>query len=294
MNTLLIATDFSDASRNASRYGVELAKQINAKIILVHVYPNAPTGEAALLVSDQELEDNAEQRLAEEKTWLTQKYSVQIKTISRQGKPWEQVIALANKIDSNWIVAGMKGGSRMARIMFGGTSFMLSRHSGCPVLLIPQNACFSIPTTIALASDITDAALIDVLNPLTTFAETFDAEMYVIRVITKGMCEVLERVMTPAMFKWKFKNLQTSYDFPNANDVAYAINAFVFEHQVDIVVMVCQEHNLVERIFSKSNIREMILHTTVPLMILPGKVDSVHPHRMGITHHMDNELRLQF
>ena len=38
MKTILIATDFSTASHNASMYGVEFAKAINAKIILFNAY----------------------------------------------------------------------------------------------------------------------------------------------------------------------------------------------------------------------------------------------------------------
>lgn len=38
MKTILIATDFSEASRNASFYGVELPKEINARIILFEAF----------------------------------------------------------------------------------------------------------------------------------------------------------------------------------------------------------------------------------------------------------------
>lgn len=38
MQTFLIATDFSAASRNATQYGIELARAFNARVILVSAY----------------------------------------------------------------------------------------------------------------------------------------------------------------------------------------------------------------------------------------------------------------
>lgn len=49
------------------------------------------------------------------------------------------------------------------------------------------------------------------------------------------------------------------------------MNDFVKEHQVDMIAMISQEHDLLERIFVKSNIKEMMLQSQVPLIILPGK-----------------------
>ncbi len=37
METILVATDFSGAAHNALEYGVELAKFLNAKIVLLYV-----------------------------------------------------------------------------------------------------------------------------------------------------------------------------------------------------------------------------------------------------------------
>src|SRR5687767_5233481 len=43
MKTILIATDFSNASRNATCYGIQFAKAINAKAILFNAYKVLPS-----------------------------------------------------------------------------------------------------------------------------------------------------------------------------------------------------------------------------------------------------------
>ncbi len=46
MKKIFIATDFSTASRNASRYAIEMAKEINAEVYLFNSYkvPNPAPG----------------------------------------------------------------------------------------------------------------------------------------------------------------------------------------------------------------------------------------------------------
>jgi nucleotide-binding universal stress UspA family protein len=274
MKTLLIATDFSEASRIASEYGVQLAKLLNAKIFLVNAFPHMiPVSDAAMVITDEELEENSKTRLNEERIWLTQKYDVDIQTASGQGQALEVILAVAKGIHADWLVAGMKGSSRIARLMFGGTSFVLSRHSHIPVILIPDSARFTLPRTIALASDLTDDTNIHILDALKDFGERCNATMYVVRVIKKGMNEMFERLLKPSLLKWHFKELHPTYEFLNDADVAHAMNSFAKEYLVDIVVMIKQEHNLFEKIFHKSNIKEMILNTKVPLIILSGEVD---------------------
>ena len=38
MKTIIIPTDFSDCANNASEYAAKLAKSIDAKVLLLHVY----------------------------------------------------------------------------------------------------------------------------------------------------------------------------------------------------------------------------------------------------------------
>ena len=42
METILIPTDFSEAANNAVKFGVELAKYFDAKLVFVNAYPIPP------------------------------------------------------------------------------------------------------------------------------------------------------------------------------------------------------------------------------------------------------------
>jgi hypothetical protein len=95
--------------------------------------------------------------------------------------------------------------------------------------------------------------------------------MYVVRVIKKGMDETIERLPRPSKLKWHFKDLHASFEFVNDNNLAHTMDEFVKQHHVQMVAMIAREHDLLEKIVVKSDIKEMILHTKVPLIILPAK-----------------------
>jgi nucleotide-binding universal stress UspA family protein len=66
MKTIIIPTDFSPIATNALHYGIDMAQAIDASLYLLHVYqvPITMTDVPIVLVSVEELQKNAEERLA--------------------------------------------------------------------------------------------------------------------------------------------------------------------------------------------------------------------------------------
>jgi nucleotide-binding universal stress UspA family protein len=139
------------------------------------------------------------------------------------------------------------------------------------LIVVPAYAVFSVPKTIALASDITDETDIHVLKPLQKIVSAFNAKLYVVRVIKRTMDDAAERSETPQRSIWYLTNLDPSFEFSRGENVAKAMNIFVKQHAVDLVAVVPHEHNLFDRIFTKSVTKDLVFHTHVPLLILPFK-----------------------
>ena len=274
METILIATDFSPAARNALVYGIELAKSIQAKIALLHVcQPILSAADMFVVTTEEELMKSSEELLRKEVHDLPNQDTLAIEYFVEEGLPSEVIKWVAKSVKAKWMVIGMKGGSQIIPKIFGSTATSLCSNPNVPLIVVPQDARFTPPKTIALASDISDETDIKIIDPLEEFGIKFNSAMYVVRVIKKEMNEVVERLLRPSRIKWHYKDLHPSFHFLNDNDVAHAMNKFVTEQSVDLVAMIAHERNIVERIFVKSNIKNMIFHSRVPLIILPGKVN---------------------
>ncbi|WP_018615494.1 universal stress protein [Segetibacter koreensis] len=278
METLLIATDFLSVSHNAAAYGVKLAAHLGADVVLFNAYQSIISpNDTVVVIPDEEVRAASESRLQHELNSLTIPEGVKVETLAEQGWTTNAILSAAKKVNAKWIIAGIKQSGVTGRKFFGSTDTELSRHTSCPLILIPDGAKFTEIKNIALASDREDETMMRLLDPLHEFGQKFGSRMFVVRVIKKEMDEVMEILMRPSLIESHFKDLKPVYEFEVDNNVAHAMNKFVKEHNVDMIVMVKQDHPFLERLFTKSNTKEMIFEANIPLIILPGKLDTAYP-----------------
>ena len=143
MKTILIATDFSPASRNASLYGIELAKALKAKIILFNAF-NADASTSsdpkkrklrydALMQSDKRLLDEAD--------FLDPEHEI-MEVICDEGTAYHSIVDVANEKKVDCIVVGRKGNGSAIKDLFGSTATALTKNSNITVIVVPENAKF--------------------------------------------------------------------------------------------------------------------------------------------------------
>jgi nucleotide-binding universal stress UspA family protein len=141
LKRLVCAIDFSDASLRAGELAFSLAREADARVLLLHVVdavplptPSlAPTG-AAVLGYVHDLETAAADRLrrvvpAGASDWC------EVETRVVTGKPWREIVRAAAEQDAGLIVMGVHGHGPLDRLFFGSTATGVVRHAGCPVLV---------------------------------------------------------------------------------------------------------------------------------------------------------------
>ena len=270
METILIATDFSSAARNATIYGFELARSIKAKVILFTSY-HMPAGfpENTVNLSPRELERKSYQLLLQEAESLDPRRTVALATESKEGQATEAIIAAAAENNVSHIVVGMKDRGKQVRKFFGSTVTDLCKKTGIPVIVVPAEASFTQPEAIALASDITSREDAYILDPIKKLAEYFASKVFVVRVINKSMDEDAEREMRAERLEWFLTDIHPSFEFIKAENVVRGLNSFVKERSINMVVVIPHEHTLFERLFVRSVTKDLIFKCKVPLLILP-------------------------
>jgi nucleotide-binding universal stress UspA family protein len=277
METILIATDFSSAARNATEYGFELARVLRAKVILFTAYQHSMAAtDSPLYISAEEQQRDSYQRLFKEAASIDPRRTVALETFCVEGPVDSSILSAASKKNVSYIVVGMKERGKEIRKYIGSTVTGLSKMSGIPLIVVPADAPFSIPKTIALASDINDETDIHILEPLKKMSEFFQSNLYVVRVIKKSMNESVERVMRSERLAWFLNTIQHSFEFIKADNVAKALNSFVVQQSVNMVAVIPHEHTLFERLFTRSVTKDLVFHSHVPLLIIPGKKDNKH------------------
>ena len=140
--TILVATDFSDASGLALTYARDLARRCDSALHLLHVVTDAdvsPGTEALWGFSETEVQhrwvDEAKAKLAglcpaEEQAEFPVSTAVEI------GSPAEGVLRYADEHRIDLIVMGTRGRGTVQQLLLGSVAAEVVRRARCPVLTV--------------------------------------------------------------------------------------------------------------------------------------------------------------
>lgn len=142
--TLLVATDFSAASRDALTLARDLAGVLAARVHLVHVIPDPArmpwSIDAGIAVFDVERQwrAQAEESLAAERV----RAGLPDDTVLRVavGDPAHEILAAAAAVRAGLVVMGTHGAGRVARLLMGSVADKVLRQTSRPVVVVPPAA----------------------------------------------------------------------------------------------------------------------------------------------------------
>ena len=135
---IMVPTDFSEQSRKAITYAIELAREVGSEVVLVHVVAPLPSGTERW--ADVKTLLDHHNKAAIEKLELVQKESSLFYTKCRSeihhGVVHEVISRLVSKLDIDLIVMSMRGPAKLLDRLFGRTSEKIILRAQCPVLRI--------------------------------------------------------------------------------------------------------------------------------------------------------------
>jgi nucleotide-binding universal stress UspA family protein len=138
---LLCPVDFSDSSEAALQFACSLAEEADARLTIVHVFDWRPDDDLLTARFDtaeyfEVLERQARDRLDRLVTDETRVWC-RPETVTAHGKPYREVLALADANDVDLIVLGVRGRNPIDLALFGSTANQIVRRARCPVLTVP-------------------------------------------------------------------------------------------------------------------------------------------------------------
>ncbi|MDR3714222.1 MAG: universal stress protein [Puia sp.] len=279
MKTLLIATDFSTAARNATEYGLGLAGAFGAEIVLVSAYEQMPIpviGSTAL-TSPDDMREIVRGQLEEEATKLITPATIRHEVLSRKGSTVAAILSAARDTNADLVIVGMGGSGKTYRKVFGSTATALAGKTPVALLVVPEGAAYAPPFSIAIASDVLREQDHQVPAIVLKLAERFQSKLYIIRIFSKQAGEVIEILHHSATSDSIVGSFSPLCEIPATNRVADALAQFISANPVSMLVMTPHLRSAPEQWFLRSNTRELIFKTGIPLLILPGDRHSTTP-----------------
>lgn len=271
MKTILVATDFSDASENAAKYGVDMADALKGRVILFNAYQQIPVTvvDTVVLVKPQEVKKAVQEQLESEADRVIGEKSVPIEILSKEGPVVEAILDAGRELHADLIVAGMKGSGKALRRMLGSTVTALAGKTTIPLLIIPDGMSYHSPEAIALANDITPDVDVHLLDTLRSLMEIAHPKLYVVRVVRNQSEEVVEVLNASRVLKSMVESFDPVYEYPVDKNVPHALAGFISTHHIDMMAMIPHRRSLLEKWLHPSTTKGVILRAKIPLLILP-------------------------
>jgi nucleotide-binding universal stress UspA family protein len=270
MKKILIATDFSPAARSAAMYGIQLATAMKADVILFSAYQvSHPFAALNVQVSSFAVMAETKKRLADEANALIKGSDAQLEILFEEGTPQEAILVIAKEKEVDLIIVGMTGSGGSLKKLFGSTAISLVNDLIIPVIIVPEDAKFASPKNVLYASDVFMDISVDAIDKVAWLTQFFNSKLFVVRVVKDSYEQVRENVNTPQNLRKELKRLAATFHFPVNTNITDGLTDYLKEQKIDLVVMLPRKHKWIERLFTKSETKDMAIHSHLPILMLP-------------------------
>ncbi|MGB5238988.1 MAG: universal stress protein [Flavobacteriaceae bacterium] len=277
MKRIILPTDFSQNALNANRYALRLLKDQECTFYLMNTYTPAIYQSEYVLHSPGQIglgdiyQSDSQEQLEKLQKDLQQEFKNPKHTLMTHSAfniLVDEVISMTENEKANFIVMGTQGASGAKEIFLGTHTVHVIKKSKKPVLAIPAEYSFTMPTSILFPTDYEIDYQEDELSVLLDIANMTGAEIHVLHIASgfgltdaqKKNKAALEQILAPLNSRF--------YDVPS-QEIIEGINNFQKEHKVDLLAMVQNKHTFLERLFLEPIIKKIGFHVSIPFMVLP-------------------------
>lgn len=289
---VLIPVDFGPYTNKILKLGFYFAFRRGLKVKVLHAYfsrffsivPMA-VGDVSFYQSGRELNIRREYEKATRKMeQLKQQIEsfikdgamprVEYEAILKDGVPEETILGFARQIPPVVIIMGTRGKTNHNEDLIGSVAAEIIDSAKVPVLVVPEEVPvddLSLIKTVGVATsfDKRDLVLFDrmmaLLSPLDPEYQIFN--------ISRSDKELgdIELEAMASYHKQHYPDSSISYKRLESGDFNDALQHFVEEEKIELIVVNTYRRNLFARFFNPAMARRMLFHAGTPLLVMHSK-----------------------
>lgn len=279
MRTLIATTDFSPSSINAVNYAADMAKVVNARLILFNAVP-VPVAVSEIPVPEATLEDmvteaGQELNVLKDKLVLRTTGKVDISTEVLMGGFAEKIDEIADKCNPFAIIMGIAQGKPIERFLMGSNTFYAISKNPYPILIIPEKASFRPINKIGLACDLEAVAETIPFKLVSEWVSVFKSTLNIIHVSKNSKAQKSSEITEAISLQNHLSKFQPKFEFLTGDNLAEKLNEYTKEHKLDLLIVVPRHHGFLG-LFDKKHAKKIIVHQEVPILaihsgLIPGR-----------------------
>ena len=257
MHRVIVPVDFSETSLNAARFTARMmAEKDDVSIFLYHNYESD---------DDADISHNYLESLKKEFIVSGVK-NVECERESG-GDLINNISRLAHTIRATLIIMGITGKSAVRQAMFGSNTLKLIDRNLYPVMIIPPDANFNGLNNVAFASDFKNVVNTTPAPLITAVLEMFNPKLHIVHV-NKDIYVSLPAELEAEKKKLldMFSQFRTECYFLTMNDFYQAIDNFVTDYKIDVLITIPKHQSNSTSLFKSSHTKRLAYHSRIPIL----------------------------
>jgi nucleotide-binding universal stress UspA family protein len=257
MKTVIVPVDFSETSLNAARFAAQMfGGHDDVTIILYN------------MMEEEKENENIGNYLESLRKELVEKGNDNIECIKEYGKDLiEDLGRLAQQKTANLIVMGITGRSTFSQVFMGSNTLKMVDKNVCPVMIIPPEASFREIKNVVFTSDFQNVEGTTPVLFIKSVLKFFKPNLHIINVDSSHYVSLTEDYQEArAKMLEMFKEFNPEFYFIGMNDFHEALNQFVYDKNIDLIVTVPRYHSFLSNVFKSSHTKKLVYHSLVPIL----------------------------
>lgn len=276
MTNVLIPTDFSENAWNALKYGVQFFENEPTNFYLLHVNlielnsaghdvaANSiiynPQNTVGIIDHLKEVEKRIEETFPKttHKFYIQQEHGFFIDGIKK---------TVENK-HIDFIVMGTKGATGLKEVIVGTRTSEVITRVKCPILVVPEKAKYESPKELAFPTDFNNYYKNRVLLTLAEILEINQSATRVLHMTKKDQALTSLQKKNKNYLEDFLQGRVHSFHFLISRNIENALQTFIKENGINMIVMVAKNLNFVQRILFEPTVTKISYHTEIPFLVL--------------------------
>ncbi len=287
---VLVSVDFSDYSMKACQVAFNIAKEIGAKVKILHVYHNFyypssfPFADTLKATPDEGMLSKARKQMLGLCVQIEQNISsglfpsVNYSYSLREGLVEEEIELFVREYQPVLLVTGTKGKDNNQTNLLGSVTADIIEMTDVPVLAVPENSPIDTIDGVKHVAFLTNLQerdlvsfdmLVKLLKPYPNIRITL---IHINRINRKGEKLPEEQlIQMKNHFEKQYPQLNINYQLIENPDLPLAINEYAMEEGVTLIALNTRKRNIFGRMFWPSISRKVLFKSNIALLVLRGE-----------------------
>jgi nucleotide-binding universal stress UspA family protein len=270
MKTIVIATDFSAAAKNAADYAAQFSKDTGALLVLFHCWtiPLLSSESFAVPITVNDLENVAAHSLREEAQRLQKAWGIMPEQKHKAGFAAEEIVTCAEENKAEMVIMGMSHRAKIERV-FGSVATSFLHQNKFPALIVPEHVAYKRPKVLLFATDLQTKKDWKEFDLLSELASHFLAGIHILNAVQEEHLAEVNQSRSGIKLEQRLKDVPHFWHFPMDGDVVHAISKTAKEISADWIAVVPHQLPWFRQLFHHSVSSEIAFNSDYAVLALP-------------------------